>query len=128
MQDLKNLFFCYKSKVEIIIQRKNVKTFERKSAVDFSSQEKSSFIARTVLKIDMKSNIDLSVLVYQNKIRIQERNRIGTLHTYVLKIYWKIRNFVIEGVACQPPASHSSITNFLTGKAMQSPQLQLNVD
>ena len=31
----------------------------------------------------------------------------------------QVRNFVIEGVACQPPeetASHSSITNFLTGQ------------
>ena len=29
-------------------------------------------------------------------------------------IYGILRTFVIEGVACQPPASHSSITNFLT--------------
>ena len=37
--------------------------------------------------------------------------------TIVLFI-WLLRNFVIEGVACQLPeetASHSSITNFLTG-------------
>ena len=30
---------------------------------------------------------------------------------------WEIRNFVIEGVACQEEtASHSSITNFLSEK------------
>ena len=37
---------------------------------------------------------------------------------------WRLRNFVIEGVACQPPleesASHSSITNFLNGRTIRS--------
>ena len=41
-----NLSFCWKSKVEIRIQRKNVKMFEHKSAVDFLSKEKSSFVAQ----------------------------------------------------------------------------------
>ena len=40
----------------------------------------------------------------------------------------KVRNFVIEGVACQPPsssASHSSITNFLKGKVISSDSMEI---
>ena len=75
------------------IQRKNVEMFEHKSTVDFSSQEKSSFIAQLVLVLNLIWKVTL-IKIYQNKIRIQEKIRKGTL-----PMCWRS-----------------------TGKAMQSPQ------
>ena len=44
------------------------------------------------------------------------QKHVVLLKAVLLSMPWGVRNFVIEGVACQETASHSSITNFLIGE------------